>query len=139
MALCSKYWYSHILLFAFIVVESWKYDIKSGITSLVGIVFGLIIVLAVDLLVRKLGRHVYKGIYYRLGADIMYEFLLGKRGKVKQFFSIFYLNSTPLFMLNAYSSNTQFWLFIVPISAITTIIVYCAFQEKNTGARWGWK
>ncbi len=135
MALCSKYRYSPLLLFAFIVVESWKYGIKSGINSLVGIVLGLIIVLTVDLLMRKLGRHVYKGIYYRLGFDIVYEFLLGKRGKVKQFFSIFILISTPLFMLNAYSSNTQFWLFIVPMSAITTIIVYCAFQEKNTGAR----
>ncbi len=140
MALCSRYQHWFLLLFAFIAMESWKYGIKHGINSLVGIVLGLIPVLIVDLSVRRLGEHVYKGIYYRLGADIMYEFLFGKRGKVKQFFSIFILVSTPLFMLNAHSSNIQFWLFIVPMSAITTIMVYCASQEKkekekNTGAR----
>ncbi|AFL94529.1 hypothetical protein CL1_0318 [Thermococcus cleftensis] len=133
MTLCSKYRYLLLFLFAFIGVESWKYGIKSGINSLVGIVLGLIIVFTVAPSVRKLGRRVYKGIYCRLGFDIVYEFLLGKSGKVKQFFSIFILISTPLFMLNAYSS-TQFWLFIVPMSAITTMIVYCSFQETNTGA-----
>ncbi|NJE01881.1 hypothetical protein [Thermococcus sp. JdF3] len=131
MTLCSKYRYLLLFLFAFIGVESWKYGIKSGINSLVGIILGLIIVFTVALSVRKLGRRVYKGIYCRLGFDIVYEFLLGKSGKVKQFFSIFILISTPLFMLNAYSSNTQFWLFIVPMSAITTMIVYCSFKRRT--------
>jgi len=81
------------------------------IVDLIGVFLVYLVWIAFDNIAGK----VHEGIYWRLGLDLVYDFLKGARGRVRQFVSIFMLISIPLFVLNPQSSKEFFWRVIIPL------------------------
>ncbi|MFA4663391.1 hypothetical protein QDY65_06285 [Pyrococcus kukulkanii] len=96
---------------------------------------GVLIVYLVWISLDKIADRVYESIYWRLGLDLVYDFLKGRRGSVRQFVSIFMLISLPLFAFNPHPSNEFFWRVVIPVDITTTLaIMYaitCAPRPKE--------
>ncbi|WP_297437806.1 hypothetical protein, partial [Thermococcus sp.] len=105
--------------------------------TVIGDLMGVLIVYLVWMALDNIADRVHRGIYWRLGLDLVYDFLKGKRGSVRQFYSIFTLISLPLFALNLRSSNEFFWQVVIPVDITTTLaimyMVTCAKRSKREG------
>ncbi|MFA4646875.1 hypothetical protein P8X24_06390 [Pyrococcus kukulkanii] len=87
---------------------------------------GVLIVYLVWISLDKIADRVYEGIYWRLGLDLVYDFLKERRGSVRQFVSIFMLILLPLFAFNPHSSNEFFWRVVIPVDITTTLAIMYA-------------
>lgn len=133
MKACSKYWLWFFLILIFGAGYSIEYGLREGIVVFLGFALGIILVLIVGSLLKNLDEEkLYEDKYYILGITITYGYLFGKRGTVRQLWSVFILVSLPVSILTTYISpvsSRQFWLFLVPMDVVSTGIAYCWLKK----------
>ena len=136
---CRKFGYVFFLstIFLFIFIGTLYYSPRNAVLTVIGDLVGVLIVYLVWVTLDNIADRVHSGIYWRFGLDLVYDFLKGRRGSVRQFYSIFILISLPLFALNSHSSNEFFWRVIIPVDITTTLaimyVITCAKRSKREG------
>lgn len=131
---CKRFVYISSLsgVLFFIFAGMLFFNLQDIALTVIGDLIGILLVYLVWVTLDKIADRVQGGIYWRLGLDLVYDFLKGNRGMVRQFVSIFMLVSIPLFGLNSRSSNEFFWKVIVPVDIITTLaIMYSLTCRKS--------
>jgi len=127
----SKYILSG-MVFLFIFAGVLLYGPQDMILVVIGDLIGVLLVYLVWIALDNIADRVHEGIYWRLGLDLVYDFLKGVRGRVRQFVSIFMLISIPLFALNPQSSKEFFWRVIVPVDITTTLaVMYLMISQER--------
>ncbi|NJF25589.1 hypothetical protein [Thermococcus sp. Bubb.Bath] len=108
----SKRW-AVIVFFSLIVGEGIVYGFEAA-ESIVLALAGMLLNLLLYSALHRLEGKVYNRAYLRLGFDILYEFLSGKRGAVRQFWDIWVVFALPFALSKRYVSPTHFWAFTLP-------------------------
>lgn len=83
----SVYW-GFILLVSLFIWEGIKYEYSEAFKFITLTCFGVLSGVFMYLILNKLRCEAYKEPYAQLGADILHEFLSGKRGLARQLFGI---------------------------------------------------
>jgi len=130
---CRKLGYVFFLLtiFLFIFVSALYYSPQNTVLTVIGDLVGVLIVYLAWVALDNIADRVHRGIYWRLDLDLMYDFLKGRRGSVRQFYSIFTLISLPLFALNSHPSNEFFWRVIIPVNITTTLAIMYVMTAQH--------
>lgn len=125
----SVYWGCILLIFLFIL-EGIEYGYSEAFKSTVLACSGVLFVVFVYLTLNKLGHRVYNEPYARIGADILYEFLSGKRGIARQLFGIWIFFTLPFAVFGGVL-KPNFWVFILPITLIGTLWLRLALDWEG--------
>ncbi|CAI1492700.1 conserved membrane protein of unknown function [Thermococcus nautili] len=133
MSVCSRDWLWISLLLIFEAGYSIEYGLENDIVIILGLISGIALVPIIGYLLKNLDKDKLYGCKsYILGITITYEYLFGKKGTVRQLWTVFMLVSLPVSILTTYVSpvsSRQFWLFIVPMDIISTGITYCWLKK----------
>lgn len=125
----SVYW-GFILLVSLFIWEGIKYEYSEAFKSITLTCFGVLSVVFMYLILNKLRCEAYKEPYARVGADILCEFLSGKRGIARQLFGIWIFFTLPFAVFGSVS-KPNFWVFILPITLIGTLCLCLALDWEG--------
>ena len=93
-------------------------------------VTGMLLVVFVYFALKRFRSTLSKELYSRLGFDLLYEFLSGKRGVVRQFFGIWILVMLPFAIFEENSPEQCPWIFTLLTTLIETLWLYFALDWK---------
>ena len=134
-----RFIFSLVMISLFIFAGAPLYGSQRMVLIAIGDLMGVSLVYLVWIALDNIADRVHEGIYWRLGLDLMYDYLTGARGQVRQFVSIFILISVPLFALNPRSSTEFFWLVVIPVGITTTLAMMGLMISKTHGLTLYWE
>ena len=115
----SVYW-GFILLVSLFIWEGIKYEYSEAFKFITLTCFGVLSVVFMYLILNKLRCEAYKEPYARLGADILHEFLSGKRGLARQLFGIWVFFTLPFAIFGESVLKPHFWV-VLSLTLIGTL------------------